>query len=133
MMVDEAAVLDKGAYRYFAGYDDQGSPVWASEERQAVTVAGGPAGEMSATFNPYLQSYMLTYLDPVKEGIVMRRAPTPWGPWSAPLVIARNSDYEQLYGAFTSAAFMKDGGKTFYYSMSLFGPYNTYWMETVLP
>ncbi len=133
MMVDERSILDKSAYRYFAGVDADGGPAWSADESSAVTVAGGPAGEISAGFNPYLQQYVLTYVDQPKEGIVMREAPLPWGPWSPPLVIARDADFRQLYGAFTAPAFMKDNGKTFYYTMSQYGPYNTFWMETTLP
>ena len=133
MMVDEASILDKRAYRYFAGLDADGLPTWSAEESRAVTVAGGPAGELSAVFDPQAQRYVMTYLDPAKEGIVLRWAASPWGPWSPPLVLARNADYDQLYGGFITANFIRDGGKTIYYTMSLFGPYNTYWMETKLP
>ena len=133
MTVDEGRILDKTAYRYFAGLDGQDAPIWSASESSAVTVAGGPAGELSAAFNPYLQRYVLTYLDQGKHGIVMREAATPWGPWSPPTVIAPATEFEQLYGAYTSPAFVKDNGKTFYFAMSQYGPYNTYWMETVLP
>lgn len=133
MMVDEQSILDKSAYRYFAGLDGENAPVWSANESSAVTVAGGPAGEISAVFNPYLQRYVLTYLDQGKEGIVMREAAAPWGPWSPPVVIAREADHRHLYGAFMAPGFLKDNGKTFYYTMSLFDPYNVFWMETTLP
>ncbi len=133
MSVDEQSILDKTSYRYFAGLDADDAPIWSANESGAVSVAGGPMGELSAAFNPYLQRYVLTYLDQRKEGIVMREAPSPWGPWSAPVVIARDADFKQLYGPFMVPGFIKDNGKTFYYLLSQFGPYNTFWMETTLP
>ena len=132
MTVDEQHILDKSAYRYYAGIDAEGAPVWSSSESSARTVAGGPAGELSASFNPYLQRFVLTYLDQGKHGIVMREAPTPWGPWSSPTVIATDAEYPQLYGAFTSPIFTRDNGKTFYFAMSQYADYNTFWMETTL-
>jgi hypothetical protein len=133
MTVDQSQILDKSAYRYFAGLDGFGFPVWSAEEAEAMTVAGGPAGEMSAAYSPYLQQYVLTYLDQPKEGIVMRQAPQPWGPWGPPTLIARHADFPFLYGPFMSPAFFKDNGRTFYYMLSQFGPYNTFLMETTLP
>jgi hypothetical protein len=88
---------------------------------------------MSAAYNPYLQRYVLTYLDQPKEGIVMREAPQPWGPWGPPTVIARHADFPFLYGPFMWQASFKDNGRTFYYMLSQYGPYNTFLMETTLP
>jgi len=60
---------------------------------------------------------MLATDDPAKRG-------------AATQVIPR--DYPQLYGAFMTASFMKDGGKTFYFVMSMYGPYNTFLMKATL-
>ncbi len=133
MKVDQGSILVKGAYQYFAGYNTDGSGRWSTAEADAVTVAGGPAGELSVRFNPYLGRYVMTHLDPRKAGIVMRESPSPWGPWSAPVVIAQGAQYPQLYGAYMKSGFDANGGKTFYYMMSQYGPYNTFWMQTTLP
>ena len=87
MKVAEASVLDKSAYRYFAGFE-AGEPRWSASEAEAATVAGGPVGELSVSFNSYLGRYVMAYLDPKKAAIVIREAPLPWGPWSAPTPIA---------------------------------------------
>ena len=113
-----------------AGYDGLGQPLWSSNEGAAVTVAGGPVGELSVRFNPYLGRYLMTYLDQRKSGIVLREAPRPWGPWSAPVVIASDPPFFRLYGSFMPERF---NGKSFYYMMSQGGPYNTFWMQTTLP
>jgi hypothetical protein len=133
MKVLESSILVKGAYQYFAGYNADGSTNWSAAEADAVTVAGGPTGELSIRFNAYLDRYVMTYLDQRKAGIVMRESPAPWGPWSAPVVIAQSAQYPQLYGAFMKSGFDAGGGRIFYYMMSQYGSYNTFWMQTTLP
>jgi hypothetical protein len=56
----------------------------------------------------------------------------PWGPWSRPHVVAKAAQYPQLYGAFMTPSFLKDDGKTLYFIMSMFGPYNTFVMKATL-
>lgn len=129
MKVPEANLLQQAAYRYFGGYDALNQPIWSTSEVAAVTVAGGPAGELSVRFNTYLNRWVMTYLDQRKFGIVMREAPSPWGPWSAPIVIASDPPYSQLYGAFMPET---NNGNTFNYMLSLAGPYNTFWMQTTI-
>ena len=133
MKVDPSSILVKGAYRYFAGHNADGSTRWSTAEADAVTVAGGPAGELSVRFNAHLGRYVMTYLDQRKAAIVIRESPAPWGPWSAPVLIAQSAQYPQLYGAFMKSGFDANGGKTFYYMMSQYGAYNTFWMQTTLP
>ena len=131
MKVNDASVLDKSAYRYFAGFEGD-RPRWSVAESAAVTVAGGPAGELSVRYNAYLGRYIMTYLDTRKEAIVMRESPLPWGSWSAPTVVARNAQFPQLYAPFMKPGFDENGGETIYYTMSQFGPYNVFWMRTTL-
>ncbi len=132
MKVAENSLLTKSAYQYFTGYDGSGNPLWSSSESNAVTVAGGPAGELSIQFNNWLNRYVMTYMDPQKDSIVLRESPNPWGPWSAPIQIAKGTDYPVPYGAFMSSKYQENNGQTIYYMMSQFGPYNTYWMKTSL-
>jgi hypothetical protein len=130
MMVQDSNILQKGAYRYFGGYDGAGQPVWSANESQAATVAGGPAGELSVRFNTYLNRFVMTYLDQRKAALVMRESPQPWGPWSAPVPIATEPPYSQLYGAFMPET---TNGQTLYYMASFFGPYNAFLLRNSLP
>ena len=41
-------------------------------------------------------------------------------------------EYPQLYGAFMTPSFLKDNGRTLYFVMSMFGPYNTFVMKANL-
>ena len=131
MKVAEASVLDKSAYRYFAGFE-AGERRWSASEAEAVTVAGGPVGELSVSFNSYLGRYVMAYLDPKKAAIVIREAPLPWGPWSAPTPIASAAQFPRLYAPFMKPGVDQGGGETIYYMMSQFGAYNVFWMKTTL-
>ena len=132
MKVPEGEILNLGAYSYLAGFNGPNQPVWSPSQRDAITVAGGPAGELSVRHNAWLGSYVMTYLDQAKEAIVLRESPTPWGPWSAPIVIARNAEYPKLYGAFMQQGLEDNGGETIYFTMSQWDPYNVFLMRTTL-
>lgn len=132
MKVNTASVLNMSAYRYFSGYDTSGNPTWSSSENNAVTVAGGPAGELSVMYDQWLGAYVMTYLDNGKSAIVLRDSPNPWGPWSAPIQIATSAQWPVLYGAFMNPLYVGNNGQTIYYMMSQYGPYNTFWMQTTL-
>jgi hypothetical protein len=129
MKVDQEKPLDKAAYSYFAGFDANG-PVWSPSELRAVNVAGGPSGELSIRYDAALERYLMSYLDSFKSGIVVRESPNPWGPWSAPVVVARTSEYPSLYGSFMKTGF--GDGATFYFIMSRFDLYNAFWMKGTL-
>lgn len=75
---------------------------------------------------------MYTYLNESTGSIELREAEHPSGPWSVPNVMKTARDYPQLYGAFMTPSFMQDGGKSFYFVMSMYGPYNTFLMKATL-
>jgi hypothetical protein len=130
MRVPETEVVLQSSYSYLAGFSGPDTPVWSPSPESAITVAGGPAGEISVSYNTWLGAYVMTYLDGYKQGIVIREAPRPWGPWSAPIVIARGSDHPGLYGAFMHSGFNQ--GETIFYTMSEWDRYNVSWMRTTL-
>jgi hypothetical protein len=133
MKVATSSVLNKSAYQYFSGYDPSGNPRWSSSEAAAATVAGGPVGEMSVMYNNWLDRYVMTYLDERKAALVIREAPNPWGPWTAPVQLAHGSQYPTLYGSYMNPRFVEGNGQTIYYLMSIFDPhYNVFLMKSTL-
>ena len=120
------------AWEYYAGSGVDGAPLWDKRALKAVDVVPGPVGEASLVWNAYLKRWTYSYLNERTASLELRQAKTPWGPWSAPRVLASARDYPQLYGAFTVAAMQRDGGKRFYFVMSRFGPYNTFLMRADL-
>jgi hypothetical protein len=131
MRVETARVLDSSAYQYLSGFDGD-RPAWSAREADAITVAGGPAGELSVVHRPALGRYLMTYLDDGKGQLVLREAPQPWGPWSAPVVLATSAEYPQLYGAFLYTGPQAGDDRILYFMMSMWGPYNTFWMRATL-
>lgn len=125
--VGKENVLNFGEWEYFSG-DHR----WTGNPRDATEVIPAPVGEGSILWNPGIHRWMYTYLNERTASIELREADNPWGPWSAPLMVASAGQYPQLYGAFMTPAFLKDNGQTLYFIMSMFGPYNTFVMKANL-
>lgn len=126
------AVLEKTAWQFLSSVGAEGTPSWSSEEHDAVEMIPAPVGEASVLWNPFTARWMYTYLNEHTAALELREAPFPWGPWGAPHTLTTAQDYPQLYGAFMTPSFLRNQGRTLYFVMSLFGPYNTYLMEATL-
>lgn len=105
---------------------------WTSNPRDAIVIIPAPVGEGSLLWNPRIRRWMYTYLNEKTASIELREAECPWGPWSTPHVVTAAEQHAQLYGAFMTPSFLKDQGRTFYFIMSMFGPYNTFIMKANL-
>jgi hypothetical protein len=124
-------LLNLDAWEYYVGQVD-GCEQWEQNQANAVEVIPAPVGEGSILWNPGIQRWMYTYLNESTASIELREAEHPWGPWSVPTVVTTAKAYPQLYGAFMTPSFLKDDGKTLYFVMSMFGPYNTFLMRARL-
>jgi Domain of unknown function (DUF4185) len=120
-------ILNLGTWEYFTG--DHG---WTANQQNAIPVIPAPVGEGSILWNPEIGRWMFTYLNERTASIELREAECPWGPWSAPDLVVSAGQYPQLYGAFLTPSFLKDNGKTVYFIMSMYGPYNTFIMKATL-
>ncbi len=120
-------VLDINAWEYF-----DSDHRWTADPGKAIEIIPAPVGEGSILWNPGIQRWLYTYLNEKTTSIELREAENPWGPWSPPYMVARAAEYPQLYGAFLTPSFLKDNGKTLYFVMSMFGPYNTFVMKATL-
>lgn len=125
-VVADDTLLDPDAWRYFDGSG------WSSNRDNAVEVIPAPVGEGSLVWNPGLQRWLYSYLNEQTVSLELREANNPWGPWSEPVVLASAGHFPQLYGAFMTPSFIDDDGRTLYYVMSRFGPYNAFLMKAEL-
>ncbi|PZF80874.1 DUF4185 domain-containing protein [Jiangella anatolica] len=120
----QETVEDPSSYRYFTGTDAEGRPVWSDDMNQAATIVDGTIGELSVMFNDYLDRWIMTYSDAgnayVREGL------TPWGPWGEPLELLNGAEHPGLYSPYLNPRYVEDGGRTVYFTLSLWGPYNVY-------
>lgn len=135
--VPEDQILETGAYRYYAGKDSEGFPVWSGNEANAVLVAPGPVGEFSVIYNAFLGKWIMTYLSEHTLDIEIREADHPWGEWSQiplPLVDHTISGYDVfLYAPFMAPAYVENEGETIYFTLSRWMPfYNVAWMKAKL-
>ena len=84
-------------------------------------------------FDQYLDRYIMAYRNEDNWDIELRDAPSPWGPWSNPVLLAdhtRFSDnvFESIYGSFLTPKYTADHGRIIYFNMSKWNGYNV-WLE----
>lgn len=128
MKVDERHIERPDGYRYFAGTDRSGEPLWSDDRRKAQCVVDDYVGELSVLWNPFLRRWIMTYLQGGGP-VVIREGLAPWGPWGKPITVATQSDYPGLYAPFMHSDYVENGGETVYFALSQWGPYNVYWMK----
>ncbi len=116
-------ILDGSSYQYYNGSG------WSNNENDAVIIVPSPVGELSVIWNPYLQSWLMMYLNENKACIEARFAAQPQGPWSAPETVVCSDRYPALYGAYMHEKYMDNNGETVYFLMSQYGPYNVFLMK----
>lgn len=125
-----SAVEDASAYSYFAGTDSSGAPLWSPDMSAAKTVLDPDVGELSVMWSTYLERWVMTYS--AGGDAYIREGLTPWGPWGEPMQLASASEYPGLYSPYLNPRYVSDGGRTVYFTMSLWGPYNVFWFSAQL-
>jgi hypothetical protein len=131
MKVPETEIEHLGSYRYFAGTDGAGAPIWSPEMAKAAPVVNDTVGELSVVWNTYLNRWLMTYL---RGGgnVVIREGLNPWGPWGEPIDLVTQAGFPGLYGPYMNPKYVEDGGQTIYFCLSQWGPYAVYWMKAYL-
>lgn len=132
MKVPEKQVEQQSAYRYFAGTAADGTPRWSADESAAKTIVDDTVGELSVVWNEYLQRWTMSYTDGGAESAVLREGATPWGPWGEKFTLASQTDVPGLYAPYLAPQYTADGGRTIYFTLSVWDPYNVYWYRAEL-
>jgi hypothetical protein len=130
MKVPEAEVEDQAAYRYFAGVDDGGRPRWSADPGAARTIVDSTVGELSVAHNSYLDRWIMTYTHGDGAGTEIRESATPWGPWGPAFTLLSQDDVPGLYAPYLLPE--QPAGRTIYFSLSKWGPYNVFWYRADL-
>jgi hypothetical protein len=129
--VPRQSVLDPSAWQYYvAGQDLEHS--WTPNRSAASEIIPAPIGEGSILWDPWIKRWLFTYLNEDTAQIELREAENPWGPWSVPIALATAQQFPALYGAFMTPSFLRDSGKSLYFVMSMFGPYEAFLMKAEL-
>lgn len=124
------AVEDPHAYEYFAGLNADGAPTWSADAADLAIVVEGTIGELSVMWSEYLDRWIMTYSDDgsayIREGL------TPWGAWGDALELVPGAEHPGLYSPYLNPRYVADGGRTIYFTLSLWGPYNVFWFSVDL-
>ena len=129
MKVNENDIEDIDEYRYFTGVNSRGVPQWSEEEADAKNLLDVTAGEISVVYNEGLDRWIMTYINGTTTNIDMSEAENPWGPWTEPRPMVTQSAHPGLYGSYMHPMFIENDGKTMYFVMSKWGPYNAFIMK----
>lgn len=79
--------IEQDSLRYFKGLVAE-MPVWTKEESEAAPLFYQPCvGELSVSYNKFINKWIVLYNCGSPRGINCRTADNPWGPWSEPFVI----------------------------------------------
>jgi hypothetical protein len=132
MKVKEQDVERQNAYRYFTGTDADGSPQWSSAMSAAKTIVDGTVGELSVAWNGYLNRWLMTYTDGGAASGDIREAAAPWGPWSDATTLVSQADVPGLYAPYMLPEYTANDGRTIYFTLSKWGPYNVFWYRADL-
>jgi hypothetical protein len=132
MKVAERDVENPSAYRYFAGTGDDGAPLWSADQAAAQTIVQDTVGELSVVWNEHLSRWLMTYTNGGGAGASIREGMTPWGPWGDAITLVSSADVPGLYSPYMLPRFVANGGRTIYFSLSVWDPYNVFWYRADL-
>ncbi len=153
--------IESKSIYYFKGLNHEGEPTWTSDESAALALFDQPCvGELSISYNRYIEQWILTYNCGNPRGINCRVADSPWGPWSEPFIVfdpaegychfmhrnwelgncdnVHDPGREKVWGGeygpyqFDQLATGMKGETTIYYTMSTWNPYTVVLMKSTL-
>lgn len=107
-------ISNPSAYKYLCTFE----PQWSQDINKACSL-GECGPEYSVSYNPYLQKYLLVYLNEYEKKLIIRTANKIWGPYSNPLKIIsvpHKETSELVYLGFEHPVFSENNGKDIYIS-----------------
>jgi hypothetical protein len=131
MKVSEPDVEEPSAYRYLSGVSDEGVPDWSDDPGDAITIIDRPTGELSVAWNEHLGRWLLTTMADNADAVTYEGL-APWGPWGEPHYLFRQSELPGLYAPVLHPRYVADGGRTVYFGLSQWLPYNVFWYRVDL-
>ena len=122
--VAEDDILLGSAYEYWTGRS------WTTSEGLATELVRGPVGELSVSWNGTLGRWLMMYLNPTHNAIVVRTAEQLTGPWSDESLITTARDHPQLYAPFIIP--FESNDPDVFFTMSRWDSYNVFLMHLEL-
>lgn len=120
--VPQAQIANLGAYEYFSWGK------WVPRNTDAATpVMSGPTGELSVAYDRYLGKYISLA---TRDGVLMRTADHPEGPWTSGVNVVPANDPYSGYAPFIHPWSLD--GPTLYFTYSISLGYQVYLMRLPL-
>jgi hypothetical protein len=89
-------ITNRDSILFFTGFDSNTrNPSWEPDEGMARPLfSASCVGELSVRWNHYLEKWIMLYNCDLcnTNGVVVRLASNPWGPWSASKIVFDNTD-----------------------------------------
>lgn len=101
---------------------------WVGDAAAAATVLDGRVSELSVQYNEHRDSWLAMYES--TEGIVLREAANPTGPWSTKKTVVSRLRSPDAYGAFMLPRQDPRDPSRLYFVMSTWSGYNTAMLRT---
>lgn len=125
----------RSAYQFFNGTVN-GVAQWTSDEFEGDFVITSQVGEMSVMYNQALKAWTIMYFNEINDRVEIRQSDTPWGPWSAPVIVQTFSQGPAgtfgLYAPYMHPLWVENNGATLYFTMSYWVPYDVYLTKVTL-
>lgn len=125
----------RSAYQFYNG-KLKGIPQWISDEYTSNFVLNGSIGEMSVIFNHALSAWTMMYFNQIDNRIEIRQSDNPWGTWSEPIKVMTPAqipkDTVGIYAPYMLPQWVEDKGRTIYFTLSLWVPYDVYLARATL-
>ncbi|WP_336086843.1 DUF4185 domain-containing protein [Nocardia sp. SSK8] len=122
--VTEDRILDKSAWQVWTGAE------WTADPTSPpAAIVTGAVGEVSVQYNADIGRWLLMSTDILDNGIVLRQAVHPMGPWTEPEVVVSGKDYPYVYGAHMHPW---SEGNDLFFTVSQWSTYNVYLMHTTV-
>jgi hypothetical protein len=132
MRVPEKKVESLKEYEYFSGTTADSQPKWSKKQSSAETIVEDTVGELSVVWNSYLKRWLMTYTNGGGNGTTIRESASPWGPWGDGISLLSGTTTPGQYAPYMFPEYTTNGGKTIFFALSLWDPYNVFWYSADL-
>lgn len=130
--VPKDQILDRSAYTFYTGLDEDGNPIWSKEEGHAVALIEDQVSEFSVIYNEALDCYLMAYMNEYSLNMVIRDAKTLWGTWSNPVLLTDHMAQGFRYGPYMLERYIEEGGTRLYFMATNSARYFTTWNSVKL-
>lgn len=113
--VPENAILDRSAYTFFSGVNEDGQPIWSDREEDAKVIVEDYVSELSVIYDAELDRYLMAYMNECTWNLIIRDAAELWGEWSNPVILSNAQTEHFQYAPAMLPRYITENGRKLYY------------------